>query len=126
MDCKFCAQRRGSNAPGHGLLDAATLEQEILKTGRRPLSAYRTCGQWGPAERSDLGGALSLLWKSFPPLSARVFALPSAGWMPQALAMLKNCGVRQRTTILKLLLTFIAKFAQTKLEGTPGHGFARA
>ncbi len=83
MDCKFCAQRRGSNAPGHGLLDAATLEQEILKLAAGPYRHIGLVASGGRLERSDLERLVAVVEKL--PLSARVFALPSAGWMPQAL-----------------------------------------
>ncbi len=94
MDCKFCAQRRGSNAPGHGLLDAATLEQEILKLAAGPYRHIGLVASGGRLERSDLERLVAVVEKLPTAIRARLCA--SLGRLDAAsLAMLKNCGIRR-------------------------------
>lgn len=94
MDCKFCAQRRGSKTPVHELLDDGTLEQAILKLSSGPYRHIGLVASGARLERRDLERIVAVVEKLPPSVRARLCA--SLGRLDAAsLAMLKSCGIRR-------------------------------
>lgn len=94
MDCKFCAQRRGSKTPVHELLDNGTLEQAILKLSSAPYRHIGLVASGARLERRDLERIVAVVEKLPPSVRARLCA--SLGRLDAAsLAMLKSCGIRR-------------------------------
>lgn len=94
MDCKFCAQRRGSKTPVHELLGDGTLEQAILKLSSGPYRHIGLVASGARLERRDLERIVAVVEKLPPSVRARLCA--SLGRLDAAsLAMLKSCGIRR-------------------------------